>query len=74
MAKFALLVALVALGVAVLAYQEAGGTKDLARRLDALKQESVEGLGKLRQETADGLSKVERALRSDDTAKAKPKP
>jgi len=52
MAKLALLVALVALGVAVLAYQEAGGTKDLTRKLETL-----------RQETADSLSKMEKALR-----------
>jgi hypothetical protein len=52
MAKLALLVALIALGVAVLAYQEAGGTKDLSKKLDVL-----------RQETADSLSKMERALR-----------
>lgn len=52
MAKLALLVALVALAVAILAYQEAGGTKDLSKKLDAL-----------RQETADSLSKMEKALR-----------
>lgn len=52
MAKLALLVALIALGVAVLAYQEAGGTRDLSKKLDGL-----------RQETADSLSKMEKALR-----------
>jgi hypothetical protein len=58
MAKLALLVALVALGVAVLAYQEAGGTKDLSRKLETL-----------RQETADSLSKMEKALRPGGAAK-----
>jgi hypothetical protein len=52
MAKLALLVALLALGVAILAYQETGGSKDLSRRLDTL-----------RQETAESLSKMEKALR-----------
>jgi hypothetical protein len=72
MAKLALLIAIIALGVSILAYQEAGGNKDLAQRLDALKRESVDGLGKLRQETADGLSKMEKALRSEPGAKPKP--
>ena len=52
MAKLALLAALLALGVAILAYQETGGSKDLSRRLDTL-----------RQETAESLSKMEKALR-----------
>jgi hypothetical protein len=58
MGKLALLISLIALGVAILAYQEAGGTKDLSRKLDIL-----------RQETADSLSKMERALRPGAGAK-----
>ena len=52
MAKLALLISLIALGVAILAYQEVGGTKDLPRKVETL-----------RQETADALSRMERALR-----------
>jgi hypothetical protein len=58
MDKLALLIALVALGIAVLAYQEAGGTKDLAKKAEVL-----------RHETADMLQKVERALRAAPAAK-----
>jgi len=52
MAKLALLVSLIALGVAILAYQEVGGTKDLPKKIETL-----------RQETADALSRMEKALR-----------
>ena len=61
MAKLALLVSLIALAVAILAYQEAGGTKDLARKLEAV-----------RQETADGLARMEKALRPSEAPKPKP--
>jgi len=64
MAKLALLISLVALGVAILAYQEAGGMKDLPKRLESLRED-------VRRETADSLSKMERALRADP---GKPKP
>jgi hypothetical protein len=72
MAKLALLISLIALGVAVLAYKEAGGSKDLSQRLETLRQETLDGLGKVRQETADGLSKMGKALRPEEAAKAKP--
>ena len=61
MAKFALLVALIALGVAILAYEKAGGTKDLASQIETV-----------RQETADSLSRMEKALRRGDTPKSRP--
>ena len=60
MAKLALFVSLIALGIAVLAYQKAGGAKDLAGQLEVL-----------RQETADSLARLEKALRPGD---AKPRP
>jgi len=63
MAKVALVIALVALVIAVLAYRETGGTRAL--------EESVRGLqGALdvaRKETADALARLERALRSSET-------
>jgi hypothetical protein len=65
MAQLALLISLVALGVAILAYQEAGGTRDLPRKLESLRED-------LRRETADGLSKLEKALRSAEPAKPRP--
>jgi hypothetical protein len=65
MAQLAFLISLVALGVAILAYQEAGGTKDLSKKVESLRED-------LRRETADSLSKLEKALRSGDPAKAQP--
>lgn len=65
MAQLAFLISLVALGIAILAYQEAGGTKDLSKKVESLRED-------LRRETADGLSKLERALRSVEPGKPKP--
>jgi hypothetical protein len=65
MAQLAFLISLVALGIAVLAYQESGGTKDLTKKVESLRED-------LRRETADGLSKLEKALRSAESAKPKP--
>jgi hypothetical protein len=65
MAQLALLISLVALGVAILAYQEAGGTKDLSKRVESIRED-------LRRETADSLSKLEKALRSVEPGKPKP--
>jgi len=62
MAKLALLISLIALVVAILAYQEAGGTKDLARKIEAV-----------RQETANGLARIEQAVRPTE-GPAKPRP
>jgi len=58
-AWLALLVALVALGVAVLAYRQAGGNAALQAKVEVL-QKAVESA---RSETADALKKVEDALR-----------
>jgi hypothetical protein len=65
MAQLALLISLVALGISILAYQEAGGTKDLTKRVESLRED-------LRRETADSLSKLEKALRSAEPGKSKP--
>ena len=65
MAQLALLISLVALGISILAYQEAGGTKDLTKRVESLRED-------LRRETADSLSKLEKALRSAEPSKSKP--
>lgn len=65
MAQLAFLISLVALGIAILAYQEAGGTKDLSKKVESLRDD-------LRRETADSLSKLEKALRSTEPAQSKP--
>jgi hypothetical protein len=65
MAKLALLISLVALGMAILAYHEAGGAKDLTKKMEALRED-------LRRETADGLSRLEKALRAAEPGKPKP--
>ena len=65
MAQLAFVISLVALGIAVLAYQEAGGAKDLTKRVESLRED-------LRRETADSLAKLEKALRSAEPAKSKP--
>ena len=53
MAQLAFLISLVALGIAILAYQEAGGSKDLSKKVESTSRD-------LRRETADGLAKRER--------------
>ena len=65
MAQLAFLISLVALGIAILAYQEAGGTKDLSKKVESLRDD-------LRRETADSLAKLEKALRSAEPAQSKP--
>jgi hypothetical protein len=65
MAQLAFLISLVALGISILAYQEAGGTKDLSRKIESLRED-------LRRETADSLSRLEKALRSAEPAKSNP--
>lgn len=69
MAKFALVVALIALVVAVMAYQKASGPGGVAEL------KSVErALESMRKETADALSRIERSIRPDEGAPGKPKP
>lgn len=58
-AWLALLVALLALGVAVLAYRQAGGAAALQAKVEVL-QKAVDSA---RGETADALKKMEDALR-----------
>lgn len=67
LAWLALLVALLALGLAYLAYRQAGGAAALQARVDVL-QRAVESA---RSETADALKKVEEALRPSQGKPAK---
>ncbi|MBI3456210.1 MAG: hypothetical protein HY002_10530 [Candidatus Rokubacteria bacterium] len=59
MAKVALVVSLIALVVAALAYKEAGGARALQENIQALQS----ALDVAKRETADALAKMERALR-----------
>jgi len=65
MAQLALLISLVALGISILAYQEAGGAKDLSKKVESIRED-------LKRETADSLSKLEKALRSSQPVKSQP--
>jgi hypothetical protein len=65
MAQLAFLISLVALGISILAYQEAGGAKDLSKKVESIRED-------LRRETADSLSKLEKAMRSSEPAKTTP--
>ncbi len=67
LAWLALLTALLALGVAFLAYRQAGGAAALQGKVDLL-QKAVESA---RSETADALKKVEEALRPGQGKPAK---
>ena len=67
LAWLALLTALLALGLAFLAYRQAGGAAALQARVDVL-QKAVETA---RSETADALKKVEDALRPGQGKPAK---
>ncbi len=73
MAKLALVVSLIALVIAILAYKEAGGTRALEDSVRTLQG----ALDTARRESADALARVERALRSSDSregAAGKPAP
>ena len=61
----ALLISLVALGISILAYQEAGGAKDLSKKVESIRED-------LKREAADSLSKLEKALRSSQPVKSQP--
>jgi hypothetical protein len=68
MARLALLVSLIALVIAVLAYKEAGGTRALQDSVRSLQG----ALDVARKETADALARFEQALRSSDRDTGKP--
>jgi hypothetical protein len=70
MAKVALVISLVALVVAVLAYKEAGGNRAMQDNIRTLQG----ALEVARKETADALARMERALRSPDAPGGAPTP
>jgi hypothetical protein len=67
-AKLALLISLIALVIAILAYKEAGGTRALDEHVRTLQGT----LDAARRESADALARLERALRSSDTQPGTP--
>lgn len=68
MARLALLVSLIALVIAVLAYREAGGTRTLQENVRALQG----ALDVARKETAGALARLEQVLRSSEREAGKP--
>jgi hypothetical protein len=62
MAFLALLISLIALGISIMAYREAGGSLALKEQVQAL-QTAVETA---RKETADALARLEQAVRPSD--------
>ncbi|RLA85636.1 MAG: hypothetical protein DRG31_02460 [Deltaproteobacteria bacterium] len=62
MSALALIIAIIALILAILAYQRTGGELELKRRLDTLSG----ALDNLREKTADLLDKMETALRKGE--------
>ncbi len=62
MSALALIIAIIALILAILAYQRTGGEWELRRRLDTLSG----ALDNLREKTADLLDKMETALRKGE--------
>ncbi len=75
-ATLALIVSIVALIVALVAFNRTGGQtdlnaeiKDLRARMEKMKEETTEKVGKVRQETAKALEDITKAFR-----KEKPEP
>ena len=69
MTILAFIIAIVALVIAVLAYQKAGGIRDLQEQAEALRFVA----DNLREKTADALDKLEKALRKTEEEKTKGK-
>lgn len=72
-ASLALLISVIALIVAIMAYQRTmdeedyrGQITDLQKKIENLKRETAEGLQKARQETADTLESLGKAIRKKD--------
>jgi hypothetical protein len=70
MAKLALVISLIALVIAILAYREVGGTRALQESVNALQG----ALDAARRETADTLGRLERAVRTPPPEGAPAKP
>jgi hypothetical protein len=77
MGTVTLIIAIVALIIAILAYYRTGGVADLKKRVEALTDAGESMVSKagdsLRDKTADVLGKVEDAVRGEEEAKEEPK-
>ncbi len=67
MSLLALVIGVIALVIAVLAYQKAGGVRDLQEQAEALRFVA----DNLREKTADALDKLEKSLRKPEGKKEK---
>ncbi len=65
MTVLALIISIIALVIAVLAYQKAGGIRDLQEQAEALRFVA----DNLREKTADALDKLEKSLRKSEEKK-----
>jgi len=67
MSLLALIIAVIALVIAVLAYQKAGGIRNLQEQAEALRFVA----DNLREKTADALDKLEKSIRKSEEKKNK---
>ena len=77
MGTVTLIIAIVALIIAIVAYYRTGGVADLKKRVETLTDAGEAMVSKagdsLRDKTADVLGKVEDAVRGEEEAKEEPK-
>jgi hypothetical protein len=77
METVALIISIVALIIAIVAYYRTGGVADLKKRVETLTDAGESMVSKagdsLRDKTADVLGKVEDAVRGEEEAKEEPK-
>ena len=76
MAALALIISIIALFLAFMAYQKVGGLGDLKKQTEVLTQIGdaiIKATNSLREKTADVLDKLEAGLRAREAPKAGPK-
>jgi hypothetical protein len=69
-----LLIAVVALVIAILAYQRTGGTYDLRRQMDDLSEKTECATKGIREMTADALSRLETLIRGQQKSSSNQEP
>jgi uncharacterized protein YoxC len=77
METLALIISIIALIIAVIAYQKVGGVADLKKQTEVLTNVGdtiVKATDSLRNKTADLLDKMEGVVRGTEETKEKPKP
>lgn len=76
MSTLALIIAIIALIIAILAYYKVGGVADLKKQTEGLTsvgEAVVKATDSMREKTADVLDRMEAALRAKDEKKAEEK-